>query len=99
MYVPLSRQYLYCIYKQIIEFTGSYLEQKFIQIGYYVNNDYAVPFEPENYPNPVDISLLSRNILADEPRVTRYAIDWTGQAPVNNNYSGSGKCYILITLT
>ena len=78
------------------------MEQKFIQIGYYVNNDYAVPFEPENYPNPVDISHLSRNILADEPRVTRYAIDWTGQAPVNNNYTidnhGSGK-YCMLTLS
>ena len=32
----------------------------------------------------VDINLLTRNILADEPRVTRYAIDWTGQSPVTN---------------
>lgn len=47
-----------------------------------MNNDYTEPFEPENYPCPVDIDKLFRNILANEPRVTRYAIDWTGQAPV-----------------
>ena len=47
-----------------------------------MNNDYSEPFEPENYPNPVDINLLFRSILANEPRVTRYAIDWTGKAPV-----------------
>jgi histone chaperone ASF1 len=56
----------------------------FVQIGYYVENEYAEPFEPENYPNPVNIALLNRNIVANEPRVTRYAIDWTGQNPVNN---------------
>lgn len=68
----------------VILLTCSYLDQIFVQIGYYVNNEYSVPFEPENLPNPVDISLLSRNILADQPRVTPFAIDWTGQAPVTN---------------
>lgn len=57
----------------------SYLEQPFVQVGYYVSNEYMIPFEPENYPNPVDISQLTRNILAQEPRVTRYAIDWTSK--------------------
>mmetsp|Transcript_23888 Transcript_23888/g.34198 ORF Transcript_23888/g.34198 Transcript_23888/m.34198 type:complete len:257 (-) Transcript_23888:75-845(-) len=62
----------------VILITCSFMDHKFVQIGYYVNNEYAEPFEPENYPNPVILSKLSRNILAGEPRVTRFAIDWTG---------------------
>jgi len=63
--------------------TCSYMDAKFVQIGYYVNNEYAEPFEPEQYPNPVDISKLYRNLLADQPRVTRYPIDWTGNQANN----------------
>lgn len=63
----------------VVLVTCSYLEQPFVQIGYYVNNEYDEPFEPENYPSPVDIRKLRRNILAEQPRVTRYAIDWTGK--------------------
>lgn len=70
------------MYIFLTNISGNYLDQEFVRIGYFVNNDYSEPFEPENYPNPVDINLLFRSILANEPRVTRYAIDWTGQAPV-----------------
>lgn len=62
--------------------SSSFMDQKFVQIGYHVNNEYTEEFDPQFPPNPVDISKLRRNILADRPRVTRYAIDWTGQ---NNN--------------
>lgn len=65
----------------VILLSCSYLNQKFVQIGYFVNNEYADPFEPECYPDPVEISKLGRNILADEPRVTRFPIDWTGANP------------------
>jgi histone chaperone ASF1 len=64
----------------VILISCSYLDRKFVQIGYYLNNEYAIPFEPENYPNPVDINQMYRNILSDEPRVTRYPIDWTGNS-------------------
>ncbi len=63
----------------VVLITCSYLDQPFVQIGYYVNNEYEEAFEPENYPNPVDIYKLRRNILADQPRVTRYGIDWSGK--------------------
>lgn len=62
----------------VVLITCSYLDNRFVQIGYYVNNEYAEPFEPENYPKPVDINKLFRNLLADQPRVTRYPIDWSG---------------------
>jgi len=65
----------------VVIVTCSYLGQEFIRIGYYVNNEYDEPYDPENPPNPVDIKKVFRNTLADEPRVTRYAIDWTGNTP------------------
>jgi histone chaperone ASF1 len=49
-----------------------------VRIGYYVNNEYSEQYDPENPPNPVDVTKLYRNILADQPRVTRFNIDWTG---------------------
>lgn len=55
-----------------------YMDNMFVQIGYYVNNEYTEPYEPDCPPNPVDIRKLHRNILADQPRVTRFPIDWTG---------------------
>lgn len=61
----------------------SYNDQEFVRIGYYVNNEYNEPFDPENPPNPVDISRLYRNILHLEPRVTRFAINWFGEGILN----------------
>eukprot|EP01031_Cornospumella_fuschlensis_P037848 gene37848-45976_t len=72
----------------VVLVTCSYLDQPFVQIGYYVNNEYEEPFEPDNYPNPVDIRKLRRVILADQPRVTRYPINWTGQSS-----SGEGDLF------
>lgn len=73
----------------VILLSCAYLNQKFVQIGYFVNNEYADPFEPENYPNPVVIAKLGRNILADEPRVTRFPIDWTGTNPTDTTIDGN----------
>ena len=71
----------------VILITCSFMDNKFVQIGYYVNNEYSEPFEVDSPPNPVDISKLYRNILADQPRVTRFAIDWSGDSSgaSNNN--------------
>lgn len=60
----------------VILITCSYREQEFVRVGYYVNNEYAEAFDPENPPRPVDLSKLVRNILADKPRVTRFPVDW-----------------------
>lgn len=60
----------------VILITCSYREQEFVRVGYYVNNEYSEPFDPENPPRPVDMSKLVRNILADKPRVTRFPVDW-----------------------
>lgn len=62
----------------IVLIVCSYMDNKFVQIGYYVNNEYAEPVDPEHFPNPVDVTKITRNILSGEPRVTRFAIPWTG---------------------
>ena len=62
----------------VVLVTCSFMDNEFVRIGYYVNNEYSEPYEEGTLPNPVDIHKLRRNILAAEPRVTRFAIDWTG---------------------
>lgn len=54
----------------------SYLEQEFVRVGYYVDSDYEDPLLRETPPEPVQIELLKRSILADKPRVTRFNIKW-----------------------
>lgn len=61
----------------VVLITCSYKGQEFIRVGYYVNNEYALPLaEGEEPPRPLDPDLIRRNILADKPRVTRFPIDW-----------------------
>jgi histone chaperone ASF1 len=62
----------------VILITCSYMDQRFIQIGYYVSNEYMEPYDPESPPNPVDIKKLRRSILHSDPRVTRFSINWSG---------------------
>ncbi len=62
----------------VVLVTCSFLDHEFVRIGYYVNNEYTEPYEEGTLPNPIDIKKLRRNILAAEPRVTRFAIDWAG---------------------
>jgi histone chaperone ASF1 len=62
----------------VVLVTCSFMDHEFVRIGYYVNNEYTEPYEEGSLPNPIDITKLRRNILAAEPRVTRFAIDWTG---------------------
>lgn len=63
----------------VVLVTCSYKEREFIRIGYYVNNEYAEPYDPEvGPPSPLDITKVVRTILADKPRVTRFNIPWDG---------------------
>ena len=64
----------------VIFLTCSYLGQRFIKIGYYVNNEYDLPEMNEDPPEVVDIARVMRNILADSPRVTRWSINWDQDA-------------------
>lgn len=70
----------------IILLSGSYRKFEFVRIGYFVNNDYTDPALRENPPPKPVVELLTRNILASKPRVTRFKIDWNDnpQSPIGN---------------
>ena len=63
--------------------TCSYHEQEFVRVGYFVHNDYENEElkDPEKRPELPDMSqTITRNIMAEEPRVTRFRINW-GDGP------------------
>jgi histone chaperone ASF1 len=49
-------------------------------VGYYVNNYYEEPELAENPPEKPDISRLTRHILVEKPRVTKFQITWEDQS-------------------
>merc|ERR1711920_1082787 len=57
----------------------SYKNQEFIRVGYFVNIDFSDDDERYRFDTSVDHlpnpELLVRNILADEPRITRFPIE------------------------
>lgn len=60
----------------VILLSCSYEEREFVRVGYYVNNEYtdeALALEPPAKPI---IEKVRRSILAEKPRVTRFAIKW-----------------------
>lgn len=57
----------------------SYLGKEFVRVGYYVNNDYTDPELRETPPEIPQWDKVQKNILATNPRVTRFKIDWETQ--------------------
>lgn len=63
----------------VILLSCSYDDREFVRVGYYVNNEYtdeALQLEPPAKPI---IEKVRRNILAEKPRVTRFAIKWDSE--------------------
>jgi histone chaperone ASF1 len=60
----------------VILLTCAYDGREFVRVGYYVNNEYADEALAENPPAKPVIEKIRRNILAEKPRVTRFAIKW-----------------------
>lgn len=60
----------------VVLLTCSYKTQEFIRVGYFINNEYSDPELKENPPSPPQFDKVTRNILASEPRVTRFKINW-----------------------
>ena len=80
----------------VVLLTCSYLEKEFVRIGYYVRNEYSEEFDPENPPDPVDVSKIARSILDDQPRVTYFTIPWgvgpqEDMLPPSQDESADGK--------
>lgn len=60
----------------VILLSCSYQDREFVRVGYYVNNEYtdeALALDPPTKPV---IEKVQRQILAEKPRVTRFAIKW-----------------------
>ncbi len=64
--------------------TASYNEQEFFRVGYYLSNMYEDPVLIENPPEKPDLSKLVRHILVDQPRITRFQIEW-GEKMMDEN--------------
>lgn len=64
----------------VVLLTCSYRGKEFIRVGYYVNNEYLDSELRENPPTNPQFDKLQRNVLATNPRVTRFKIDW-GDTP------------------
>ena len=64
----------------------SYKGQPFVNVGYYVNNEYYLMNGPNDggkptldaaeLPSELDQACVFRNVMVNEPRVTRYNIKW-----------------------
>ena len=60
----------------VILLSCSYDDREFVRVGYYVNNEYDSEEMNAEPPSRVDIKRVRRNVLAEKPRVTRFAIKW-----------------------
>lgn len=63
----------------VILLEGTYRNQDFIRIGWYVHNVYIDPVLQDDPPDIPIMSKIVRYIAADEPRVTRFSINWSGE--------------------
>ena len=60
----------------VILITASYREQEFVRVGYYVTNEYEDPEMREIPPAEPQFDKLIRTIASNEPRVTKFKINW-----------------------
>ena len=60
----------------VILLSCSYDGREFVRVGYYVNNEYDSEELIAEPPAKPIIEKVRRNILAEKPRVTRFAIKW-----------------------
>ncbi|KAL2176662.1 ASF1 like histone chaperone-domain-containing protein [Thermothelomyces heterothallicus CBS 202.75] len=64
----------------VILLTCAYDGREFVRVGYYVNNEYESEELRNNPPAKPEIDKIRRNVLANKPRVTRFAIKWDSEA-------------------
>lgn len=60
----------------VILLTCAYDNREFVRVGYYVNNEYDSEELNADPPAKPLLDRVRRNILAEKPRVTRFAIKW-----------------------
>ncbi|KAJ4318169.1 Histone chaperone asf1 [Fusarium piperis] len=64
----------------VILLTCAYDGREFVRVGYYVNNEYDSEELNAEPPTKPIIERVRRNVLAEKPRVTRFAIKWDSDA-------------------
>lgn len=64
----------------VVLLTCAYDGREFVRVGYYVNNEYESEELNADPPAKPIIEKIRRNILAEKPRVTRFAIKWDNDA-------------------
>ncbi|OWR50641.1 histone chaperone asf1 [Danaus plexippus] len=77
----------------VVLLTCSYRGQEFVRVGYFINNEYSdsEPELRENPPAKPQFDKVVRNILASEPRVTRFKINWAEPDSAAAVDSGDGN--------
>lgn len=60
----------------VLLLTASYDGREFVRVGYYTNNEYDTEELNKEPPNKPVVERIVRNVLAEKPRVTRFAIKW-----------------------
>ncbi|KAJ5095353.1 hypothetical protein NUU61_004709 [Penicillium alfredii] len=70
----------------VILLTCSYDGREFVRVGYYVNNEYDSEELVADPPAKPVIERIRRNVLAEKPRVTRFAIKWDSDAEAPAEY-------------
>ncbi|KAK5995625.1 Histone chaperone ASF1 [Cladobotryum mycophilum] len=69
----------------VILLTCAYDGREFVRVGYYVNNEYDSDELNAEPPAKPIIERVKRNVLAEKPRVTRFAIKWYAITPLNDS--------------
>ncbi|KAA8566721.1 hypothetical protein MFRU_044g00430 [Monilinia fructicola] len=64
----------------VILLTCAYDGREFVRVGYYVNNEYDSEELNADPPAKPLLDRVKRNVLAEKPRVTRFAIKWDSDA-------------------
>merc|ERR1711964_290628 len=64
----------------VILLTCAYDGREFVRVGYYVNNEYGSEELNADPPAKPILEKVRRNVLAEKPRVTRFAIKWDSEA-------------------
>ncbi|KAE9369733.1 histone deposition protein Asf1 [Stipitochalara longipes BDJ] len=64
----------------VILLTCAYDSREFVRVGYYVNNEYDSEELNADPPAKPILEKVRRNVLAEKPRVTRFAIKWDSEA-------------------
>ncbi|RQM06220.1 hypothetical protein DH86_00003327 [Scytalidium sp. 3C] len=70
----------------VILLTCAYDGREFVRVGYYVNNEYDSDELNADPPAKPLIDRVKRNVLAEKPRVTRFAIKWDSEESAPAEY-------------